>query len=887
MDTSSSFCYFLYIVVLLSLSPVCPKHAFSLLQPRCHEDDRSALLKFKENFVIGKCDSADPSSHPKLSSWNTKGDNSSKDCCLWDGIDCNGDTDYIISLDVSGSCLYGSINSTSSLFNLVHLQSLNLARNNFNYSPIPTQLTRLPKLTYLNLSNSQFSGQVPTEISQLSKLSPLDLSSKVDSYSSDNILRLQSSTFRSLIQNLTSIKHLSLNHVDITAKVPENLANLSSLTTLELEDCGLHGEFPTRVFHLPNLQYLDVNFNHQLAGYLPEFHSSNTLKSMNLAGTNFTGMLPPSLGNLTQLKQLDLSSNEFTGPIHSSIGNLTTITMLDLSNNKLQGPIPSSLSQLANLESLLIEGNNLSGIVKLDMFLLLKNLSSLVLSHNSLTVIAETSSNTSIPQLKSLGLNACKLRRFPEFLQNQSKLSLLGLADNFIDILVPKWMYNTSIDSLRFLFLGYSSLTGFDQSPAIFPQYKLKLLQLTQNKLNGSLPIPPPSIDVFEASNNSFTGEISPFICNLSSLSILDLSVNNLIGKLPPCLGNFSISMSVLKLKGNNFQGTIPQTWTNECSLMMIDLSENHFQGQLPSSLAKCTMLEFINMGNNQIKDAFPVWLGNLRELKVLLLRFNRFYGAIRDPHPKTKSSKLQIVDLSHNNFSGNLPSGYLQHWNSMAAINNSNELEYLVELLDGEMLSSYITYSMTIINKGREAEYEKIQKLLKLIDLSSNRFEGEVPELIGNLKGLYLLNLSNNIRSAQIPSSLSNLSNLEALDLSHNKLSGEIPPQLTELNFLGSFSVANNYLTGSIPHGKQFDTFPSSSFEGNVGLCGNPLPKKCESSQDSSPPENQGLGSPFGFDWKVVVMGYGCGLVIGIVAGHTVIECRHDLFMKIFAIRQ
>lgn len=143
--------------------------------------------------------------------------------------------------------------------------------------------------------------------------------------------------------------------------------------------------------------------------------------------------------------------------------------------------------------------------------------------------------------------------------------------------------------------------------------------------------------------------------------------------------------MSVLKLTKNNFRVTIPCTWSNKCSLTTIDLSENLFQGQLPRSLANCAMLEIIDMSNNQIKDTFPIWLGNLPELKVLLLGFNRLYGAISDPHDKTTSSKLLIVDLSQNNFSGHLPSGYFQHRNSMATINNnSNELEYLEQFLQG-----------------------------------------------------------------------------------------------------------------------------------------------------------------------------------------------------------
>ncbi|KAF3957232.1 hypothetical protein CMV_017730, partial [Castanea mollissima] len=46
---------------------------------------------------------------------------------------------HVIELDLSSCNLYGSINSNSSLFHLVHLQSLNLAFNNFNYSQIPSQ----------------------------------------------------------------------------------------------------------------------------------------------------------------------------------------------------------------------------------------------------------------------------------------------------------------------------------------------------------------------------------------------------------------------------------------------------------------------------------------------------------------------------------------------------------------------------------------------------------------------------------------------------------------------------------------------------------------------------------------------------------------------------
>ena len=175
-------------------------------------------------------------------------------------------------------------------------------------------------------------------------------------------------------------------------------------------------------------------------------------------------------------------------------------------------------------------------------------------------------------------------------------------------------------------------------------------------------------------------------------------------------------------------------------------------------------------------------------------------------------------------------------------------------------------------------------------IDLSGNRFEGEIPKIIGNLKALRMLNLSNNVLTSSIPSSLVNLKNLESLDLSQNMLVGEIPSQLVELTFLAFLNLSHNHLTGTIPQGKQFLTFENSSFNGNVGLCGSPLSKRCANLKDPPPPpsifvENQDAGSLFEFDWKVVVMGYGCGFIFGVFGGKIIIKKKNYWFMKTFAI--
>jgi Leucine-rich repeat (LRR) protein len=326
------------------------------------------LFSFSEYVSSGYCDD----SYPKMESWKE-----GTDCCSWDGVTCDRVRGDVIGLDLSCSWLNGTIPSNSTLFLLPHLQLLNLAFNDFHFSLISSGFGQFPRLRYLNLSSSYFFGQVPIELSHLSQLASLDLSIP-SRYIYDRTLEkvplvmLQTSVVKTLLQNLTKLRELHLDHNDLSSVSPSSFMNLSSsLTSLALKDCHLHGTLPDSIFCLPNLRELSLNDNFGLIGSFPMVNWTNPLRFLDVSYTLFSGELPKSIGNLKFLKYLGLSLCNFSKSLPATLGDLTQLTFFDLSYNNFSGEIPSSLSNLKTLDYFDLHSNNLSG--KISLLLLVGN----------------------------------------------------------------------------------------------------------------------------------------------------------------------------------------------------------------------------------------------------------------------------------------------------------------------------------------------------------------------------------------------------------------------------------------------------------------------------------------------------------------------------------
>ena len=709
-------------------------------------------------------------------------------------------TSNLVELDLSANHLE---DFTSTDFGMVKnsLRHLDLSSNNFKAKDLKS-FTNICTLHSLYLSSNKFTEDLPSILSNLS-----------------------SGCVRHSLQELD----LSLNHIVGTLS---DISVFSSLKTLFLQINRLSGRIPEGVKLPSTLEDLSISENFFKGGIPKSFGNACALHSFDMSANNLNVELPTIISYLSgcarySLQELYLHMNKITGTL-PDFSTFTSLKVLYLSENKLNGEIHKDIQFPHQLEELDVHSNSLKGVLSDYHFTNMSKLHVLDLSDNSLAL---TFTQNWVPpfQLFTIKLRSCNLGpAFPKWLQTQNKYFYIDISKAAISDIVPKWFWaKLPLQQVMTMNISYNNLRGIISN---FPLTHLSdSMSLESNQFEGSIPQFLGNSKILDLSKNKFSDPLS-FLCRddtIQTLFYLDLSYNKLFGHIPDCWRQLN-KLVYLDLSHNNFSGKIPMSMGSLLDLQALFLRNNNLVEGIPFSLRNCTELVMLDMSENKLSGSIPDWIGTKEELQILSLGKNQFFGSL--PLEVCCLRSIQVLDLSINNLSGKIPK-CIKDLTSMTQTPSSIDYGYHSYFFKIGVFDTSMTYDLSALLtwKGLEQMFmNKGLSLLKLIDLSSNHFSGEIPVEIEKLSGLISLNLSRNNLIGKIPSNIGKLASLNSLDLSRNWLVGSIPPSLAQLYGLGVLDLSHNHLSGKIPTGTQLQSFNKSSYENNFDLCGPPLERLC-----------------------------------------------------------
>ncbi|XP_073006367.1 LRR receptor-like serine/threonine-protein kinase GHR1 [Typha latifolia] len=351
-------------------------------------------------------------------------------------------------------------------------------------------------------------------------------------------------------------------------------------------------------------------------------------------------------------------------------------------------------------------------------------------------------------------------------------------------------------------------------------------LSMGNNNLSGVLPNNIgefKSLKYLDVSNNRFSGPLPQEIGKLQNLQNLSLAGNNFSGPLPDSIEGLA-SIQSLDLSSNLFSGPLPLTLKGLMSLVSLNLSRNALTKGILDGLEKISTLQSIDLSWNHL-DGGVFWkfliessvvhvdlsgnslvsenpkelkfLSDMSEtVKYLNLSNNKLTGSLIDGVEPSTFGSLKVLDLSYNQLSGDLPEfNYVYDLEVLRLANNGFSGFVPNGLLKGDSL---VLSELDLSANNLSGHINMITSTtLRILNLSYNAISGELPLFTGSCT---MLDLSNNRFTGNLSVIAKWGNDLEYIDLSQNQLNGPIPEATSQFLRLNYLNLSHNGLVEAIP---------------------------------------------------------------------------------------
>jgi Leucine-rich repeat (LRR) protein len=307
---------------------------------------------------------------------------------------------------------------------------------------------------------------------------------------------------------------------------------------------------------------------------------------------------------------------------------------------------------------------------------------------------------------------------------------------------------------------------------------------------------------VLDLSSNGIIGTI-PDLSMFTSLKTLDLSYNQLSGKIPPG-SSLPFELEYLDISSNSLGGGIPKLfWINACKLKTLNLYNNSFNDELQviiHHLSICARysLQELHLSSNQFNGTLPD-LSIFSFLEIFDISNNRLNGKIfEDIRFPTKLRTLRLDSNSLNGVISDFQFSGMSMLKELDLSDNSLALRFTENWIPPFQLR-YIGLRSCKLGPTFP-KWIQTQKYIWELDISNAGISDNVPEWFWtklSTQECYRFNISCNNLKGLIPNLQVKNQCSDFLSLSSNEFEGPIPPFLRGSEYI---DLSKNKFSDSLP---------------------------------------------------------------------------------------